>query len=67
LGTGDGNSGVVGHAAAESLGHAHWSMTHSHTKATSTNWEKKRAETMAQLPHTGAAMRVFYLVFRWRE
>src|SRR5216684_7933448 len=60
FGTGGRGSGVVGHAAAGSLGHAHWSMTHSHTRATSTNWEKKRAETMVKPPHTGAEMRVFY-------
>ncbi len=31
----------------ESLSHAPWSMTHSHIRALSTNWEKKSAETMA--------------------
>jgi hypothetical protein len=31
-------SGVVEHAAAGALGHTHWSMTHSHTRAISTNW-----------------------------
>src|SRR2546425_7643079 len=31
-------SSVVKHAATESLGHTQWSMRHSHTKATSTNW-----------------------------
>jgi hypothetical protein len=64
---GDGRSGVVGHAAVESLGHAHWSRRHSHTRATSTNWEKKRSETMAKPPHTGAEMRGFYPVFRRRK
>src|SRR6266849_11021748 len=67
FGSGDVGSSVVGHVAAGSLGHAQWSMTHSHTRATSTNWEKKRSETMAKPPHTGAEMRVFYPVFRWRE
>jgi hypothetical protein len=38
FGSREGNSGVVGHAAAESLGYAQWSITHSHTRATSTNW-----------------------------
>jgi len=67
FGTGDGRSGVVGHAAVETLGHAHGSRRHSHTKATNTNWEKKRSETMAKPPHTGAEMRVFYPVFRrWK-
>src|SRR5262249_1000296 len=41
-------SSVVKHAATESLGHTQWSMIHSHTKATSTSWEKKRWETMAK-------------------
>src|SRR6266478_167703 len=43
-----------------SLGHAHWSMTHSHTRAISPRWEKKRAETMAQPPPTGGERGVFY-------
>src|SRR5215468_6466572 len=55
-----------GHVAG-SLGHAHWSMTHSHTRATSTNWEKKRWETMAKPPHTGGAMRGFYPVCQATE
>jgi hypothetical protein len=42
FGTGGVGSGVVEHTAAESLGHAPWSITHSHTKAISPNWEKKR-------------------------
>src|SRR5215470_10507559 len=60
LGRGPGGSGVAGHTGAGSLGHAHWSMTHSHTSAISTNWEKKRWETMAQPPHTGGEMRGLY-------
>src|SRR5262245_48133385 len=28
----------VGEHAAVALGHAHWSMRHSHTRATNTNW-----------------------------
>src|SRR6266498_5731693 len=32
FGTGGVGSGVVEHTAAESLGHASWSITHSHTK-----------------------------------
>src|SRR5262245_59768572 len=34
-GRGGGGDRGVGHAAAESLGHSHWSMTHSHTRAIS--------------------------------
>src|SRR5262249_62284272 len=64
LGTGGGGSCVVGQAVAGSLGHTHWSMRHSHTRATSTNWEKKRCDTMATPPQTSAEMRVFYPVFR---
>jgi hypothetical protein len=30
-------SSVVGHVVV-SLGHAHWSMTHSHSRATSSKW-----------------------------
>src|SRR5437899_5071358 len=60
-------SSVVKHAATESLGHTQWSMRHSHTKATSTNWEKKRWETMAKAPHTGRAMRVLYPVCQVAE
>src|SRR5215831_8501330 len=56
---GGGGSRVVKHAATESLGHTHWSRRHSHTRAISTNWEKKSAETMAKPPYTGRAMRVF--------
>src|SRR6266446_430423 len=63
LGSRGGSSGG-GHAAAGSLGHAQWSMTHSHTRAISTNWEKKRWETMAKPPRLGGEMRVFYPVFR---
>jgi len=66
-GPGDGSSGVVGHVAVESLGYAHWSRRHSHPRATSTNWEKKRSATMAKPPHTGAEMGVFYPVFRRRK
>src|SRR4029453_12568174 len=62
-GTGGGGVGVIGHVAG-SLGHVQWSMRHSHTRAISTNWEKKRAGTMAKLPHTGGEMRAFYPVFR---
>src|SRR5215468_12126979 len=51
----------------ESLGHTQWSMQDSHTKAISTNWEKKRSGTMAKLPHASAEMRALYLVFRRRE
>ena len=36
LGRGGGGFGVVGHTA-ESLGHAQWSMTHNHARATNTN------------------------------
>src|SRR6266516_3723036 len=53
---GSGGGSVVGHVA-ESLGHRTGSMMHSHTRATSTNWEKKRWETMAKPPHTGGEMR----------
>src|SRR5712664_2094926 len=35
FGTGGVGSGAVGHTAVGSLGHAHWSMRHSHTRATS--------------------------------
>jgi len=35
--SGVGCDGVNG-AVAQPLGHAHWSMTHSYTRATSTNW-----------------------------
>ena len=38
-------SGAGGHVAG-SLGHVQWSMRHSHTRAISTNWEKKRSGTM---------------------
>src|SRR5215831_11018004 len=62
-----GGSGVVEHAAAGTLGHTHWSMTHSHTRAISTNWEKKRWETMAQPPHTGGDMRGLYPVCQVAE
>jgi hypothetical protein len=48
------------YALAVTLGHAHWSMRHSHTSATSTNWEKKRADIMAKPPPTGGARGVFY-------
>src|SRR5262249_9807601 len=58
FGRGDGGSGVIGHAA-ESLGHTQWSMQYSHTRAISTNWEKKRSGTMAKLPHASAEMRAF--------
>src|SRR5215831_10796270 len=47
LGRGGGGSGGGGHVTG-SPGHAHWSMTHNHTRAMSTNWEKKRWETMAK-------------------
>src|SRR5215813_7061383 len=33
LGRGPGGSGVIGYTVAGSLGHAQWSMTHSHSKA----------------------------------
>jgi hypothetical protein len=46
-------SGVVKHAPTESPSHPPWSMLHSHSRATSTNWEKKRWETMAPAPHIG--------------
>src|SRR5215471_14206900 len=59
LGRGGGGSGVVGHTAM-SLSHAHWSMTHSHTRATSISWEKKRAATMAKPPPTSGERGVFY-------
>jgi hypothetical protein len=42
-------------------------MTHSHTKAISTNWEKKSAETMAKPHHPGGEMRVFYPVSQVAE
>jgi hypothetical protein len=51
LGSGGRGSSAVGYAAV-SLGHAQWSMTHSHTRATSISWEKKRSETMVKPPHT---------------
>src|SRR6266446_5621391 len=43
--------GGVGCAGAQSLGHTHWSMRHTHTRATRTNWEKKRSGSMAKPPH----------------
>src|SRR5262249_35056373 len=62
LGSAEEGSGVVGQAAG-SLGHAQWSMRHSHTRAMSTNWEKKRAEPMAKpLPASGERG-VFYPIF----
>src|SRR5262249_18149031 len=61
LSRGGGGAGVVGDKAG-ALSHAHWSMRHSHTRAISTNWEKKRAGTMAKPPHTSAELRAFYLV-----
>src|SRR5262249_47904016 len=67
LGRGPGGSGVVGHPGAGSLGHIQWSMRHSHTRATSINWEKKRWETMATPPYAGREMGVLYPVFRWWE
>src|SRR5262245_630123 len=48
---GRGGSGGVVRRAMESLSHAHRSMTHSQRRAISTSWEKKRAGTMAKLPH----------------
>jgi hypothetical protein len=59
--------GGVGGAGAQSRGHTPWSMRHTHTRATSTNWEKKRSGTMAKPPHISAEMRVFSLVFQWQE
>src|SRR5262245_41202269 len=38
FGRGGGGAKGVGHAAAESLGHTHWSMTHSQTRAISASW-----------------------------
>src|SRR5215831_11975263 len=66
LGTGGVGSGVGGHGAG-SLGHVHWSMRHSHTRAISTNWEKKRCETMTKPPQTGDEMRVFYPIWQVAE
>src|ERR1700756_5129669 len=63
LSRGGGSSGVVGDKVG-ALGHIHWSMRHSHTRAISLNWETKRVGTMAQPPHTGGEMRALYLVFR---
>jgi hypothetical protein len=62
-GRGGGGSGVVGDKAG-ALGHAHWSMRHSHPRVINTHWEKKRGETMAKSPHIRAGMRGFYLVFQ---
>src|SRR2546425_8730161 len=56
LGSGGVGSRVVGHAVAGSLGHAQWSMTHSHTKATSTNWRSEE--------HTSELQSLAYLVCR---
>src|SRR5215510_6056811 len=59
--------GGVGPVTVESLSHAPWSMTHSHTKATSTKGAKKSAETMAQPPHSSGEMRVLYPVSQVAE
>src|SRR5262249_7341632 len=56
FGTGGVGSSVGGHVAG-SLSHVPWSMRHSHTRAISTNWEKKRCETMTQPPPTSGEMR----------
>src|SRR2546428_14174112 len=56
LGSGGGGSSGGGHTAV-SLGHAHWSMTHSHTRAISPSWEKKRSETKAKPPPPGGEKR----------
>src|SRR4029434_8286933 len=50
FGRGGGGARVVGHAAAESLAHTHWSMTHSHTSAISVSWSQKRCDTMSKHP-----------------
>src|SRR5712691_11875505 len=67
FGRGGGGARGVWHPAAESLGHTPWSMTHSHTSTISVSWEKHRGDTMAKLPHTRAAMRVFYPVCQVAE
>src|SRR4029453_8083368 len=67
LGRGGMGSSVVGQAVAGSLGHIQWSMTHSHTRATSTNWKKKSGGTMATPPHTRGKMRILYPVCQVAE
>src|SRR2546422_7345762 len=64
---GGGGSPVVAHPATGALGHTHWSITHSHTKTTNANWEKKRWETMAKTPHTSEGKRGFYPVCQGAE
>src|SRR4029450_10223510 len=54
---GGGGAGVIGHVSAAALGHTQWSMRHSHTRAISPSWQKKRAETMEKPTHTGREMR----------
>jgi hypothetical protein len=38
-------------------------MRHNHTRAISTDWEKKRSEPMAKPPPTGSERGVFYPIF----
>jgi hypothetical protein len=47
FGTGGVGAGVGGRGAG-SLGHIQWSRRQSHPRAIRTNWEKKRAGTMAK-------------------
>src|SRR5215813_1294994 len=67
LGRGGGGARGVGHAAAESLGHTQWSMTHSQTSAISVSWLKNRCDTMAKPPHIRGEMRAFYPVCQVAE
>src|SRR6266852_8154988 len=56
--------GVVGPAVARSEGHTTWSMRHSHTRPTSSNWEKSGSGIMVLPPHTDGEMGLSYPIFR---
>src|SRR6266511_3513405 len=59
LGGGGVGGSIVGEPRVGALGHPQWSITHSHRRAISISWEKKRSETMAKPPRTGGERRYF--------